>query len=275
MVTLVDELEKAGVPAKEYSRGPNGKFPFVVSIQNRLGTPGVIRVWEGNSEFEVATSKRHHQAVVGVMELERSITRNVTVTSSPGTTNAQIRGQAQRIFPVFMGTDVAWKFGAVTRGERTEAWGYTHDVATVPVTATAKAGRQNLLLGHDETHAFICALPKAVKTVAEAHELLRPKLAEREGTVRQGEFFFVPVSDRLSATLMRRLSRSRYGRLENGSSHMGTTVLYNGNRYAIGVIQDERPGRHSPLLLSSFHRVVRNREVQLPTTAVPQRRYWD
>ena len=60
------------------------------------------------------------------------------------------------------------------------------------------SSKRHFLCGMDEQHCFIAQLPEGVSTVRRAHEALRPagldaKAAQR--AVRQGEFFFVPLSE--------------------------------------------------------------------------------
>lgn len=61
------------------------------------------------------------------------------------------------------------------------------------------AEKRHFLMGMDECHLFVCRLPRAATTVAEAHRILAPESvrASRESkkkVVRQGEWFFTPVS---------------------------------------------------------------------------------
>jgi hypothetical protein len=61
------------------------------------------------------------------------------------------------------------------------------------------AEKRHFLMGMDECHLFVCRLPRAATTVAEAHRILAPETvrsnrALKKKVVRQGEWFFTPVS---------------------------------------------------------------------------------
>jgi hypothetical protein len=54
--------------------------------------------------------------------------------------------------------------------------------------------KNKFLLGHDERHWFAAAVPgESVRDVRTAIESLRPAIARRPQTIRQGEWFFVPM----------------------------------------------------------------------------------
>jgi hypothetical protein len=67
------------------------------------------------------------------------------------------------------------------------------------VRRSTEARKRHFLVGRDERQLFMCRLPRACTTVAEAHTALRvpeAKLNARsvlERAVRQGEWFFVPA----------------------------------------------------------------------------------
>lgn len=187
-MTLVQELEKADLEARAYKRGPAGPAPFVIAIQNgKPKTPGLFRTWEGNAEIDVHRNRRQHQAVINTEEPARAVTRDVTfnqfqVSKPRSQPSDHIKQIARARFPVQMGGRLRWTYGDVTAisggGER---W-----AVTVPVHCHASAQIQSLLVGLDEVHYFVSALPEVATAVKEAHELLRPPTARKKGTVRQG-----------------------------------------------------------------------------------------
>ncbi len=66
-------------------------------------------------------------------------------------------------------------------------------------TNKIQAEKRHFLMGMDESHLFICRLPTAAATVAEAHRILAPdevhdRRARKEKVLRQGEWFFTPVN---------------------------------------------------------------------------------
>ena len=277
--TLVKQLRKLDLAVEPYKRGPSGKNPFVISIQDRPDNrAGIFRVWEGTGEIELFPDRNEQQAIIHLDEQARSVTQNVLMRPwgvKPPQQTRMLNLNAQRRFNVFMGPNVRWKYGKMKAEHRKDLYGKFEDRwdVTIPVTCTARARNQSLLVGMDETHLFVSALPQNVTSVTDAHELLRPATARKDGTIRQGEFFFVPVSERLSTALHKKISDVRHRALEPGSSHWGHVVIHGAHRYAIGVITDLRAGRHEPLVLPDWHDVVRNREVVMPR--MRQTRSWD
>ncbi|HEY3742945.1 MAG TPA: hypothetical protein VGL53_24025 [Bryobacteraceae bacterium] len=60
--------------------------------------------------------------------------------------------------------------------------------------------KNKFLLGHDERHWFAAAVPgDSIRDVRTAIESLRPDEVEPDGAIRQGEWFFVPMSPSFAA----------------------------------------------------------------------------
>lgn len=281
-LTLEEKLAKADLLAVPYARGPAGARPFVISIQEAGGGPGIFRTWQGAAEIEVTPSKKHKQAVLTATELPRSVTRTVEILDwqtgkAIDKISPSMRDTAIGSFPTFMGEDVKFtvadEISKATKGVDYNG-NFTHWRLSIAVTGTAPANEQTLLVGMDETHYFVSALPEKALTVVEAHELLKPVSAKAEGTKRQGEWFFIPVkTKKLQDALFARLSELNWGSLEQDSSHHGNTLIHGNATYAIGDVTDGRKGRHKPLVLTEWHRVQRNREVEVASQ--PRQRYWD
>ncbi len=134
------------------------------------------------------------------------------------------------------------------------------------VTAEVGASEMILLLGWDERAMFVAALPKAVKTVKNAHEILRPKGVPKDA-LRQGEFFFVPVSQKISDALDKKFCQSNWtecSQLGASENHMAAMHLdYDRKEYAAGMIWDKEK-RHDPIWLDGWFEVVHNAELDLP-----------
>lgn len=69
-----------------------------------------------------------------------------------------------------------------------------HTLSFKRITKITTTTEMCFLIGVDESHYFISQLPKVVKTVKEAHTLLRPKNVPIN-SLRQGEWFFVEFKD--------------------------------------------------------------------------------
>jgi hypothetical protein len=131
-------------------------------------------------------------------------------------------------------------------------------LARVP-DASGQAVKSRFLLGHDERHWFVAAIPESnpVSTVAAAKEALKPsEIALRERSlrtrvrqrrinkvrIRQGEWFFVPVRNlTIKPTLVFRNEPLRRGQ---GKPHVcqelyrdGGEMVYVNRRYPNGLTQ--------------------------------------
>jgi hypothetical protein len=77
---------------------------------------------------------------------------------------------------------------------------YSKSGRTAHVERFTDARKRHFLCGMDEQHCFIAMLPQPVSSVSRAHEVLKPRGFEalsrraQRHAVRQGEFFFAPVS---------------------------------------------------------------------------------
>ena len=280
MSPTVRELRKAGIIVEDYRKAPAGRDAFVVAIQP-FGRKGKLRIHEGNADIEVFPDREQRQAVMNVKEHPHVISRKVSGTFYGREQEKPTEEQATRRlinnFPVQMpdGTRHTVK-GLQIKKNRDGYW-----VASGIVTGRkSQRSRMTFLVGVDEKHHFICALPKSASSVEEAHKILRPEGVPADAP-RQGEWFFVPVSQRLEQKLNRiaetnprRVSEES---LEFMSSHIAKQLLrFDGNDYVIGYVHDNRTTRHRGIYLPKWHRVVRNNEVT-PKDPVQraQMRSWD
>lgn len=165
-------------------------------------------------------------------------------------------------------------------------------VGKIKIRHAAPEATHFLFMGKDETHPFISMLPERPTSWQHAIDQLRPEISNDH--VRVGEWFFERVSnpaevEALNAAFTEQLRTKTYQRrhqqLENRSSHMVTShmrskALGKMEDYACGFVYDVRRGRHDTIFLDSWHRVVRNGEVNLQSDPTnferPERsRYWD
>lgn len=291
-------LMSAGMNAKRYARPPVTKSIYTMSTGQKSDK---FRFWLGDAEVTAVVDKNYRQAVLTVHEKDRWIEDIVWGPSS--LSKAAILRQATLVpnsdqslvrkfftisvedFPSYpiMGDTIQsafeWEGYRVPRFRQGGYYRVGDSAYQVcqhaPETTTA------FLVGIDESSHFISQLPKLVTSVEEAHEVLKPK-GLGENYLRQGEWFFVPVTDplvvedldaRLRRSLKRRDSAALRG-MEHYSSHQGISMTAYGSRYAIGPIVDTREGHHKRLMLDGWHEVIRNTEVVVRRITAP-RRYWD
>jgi hypothetical protein len=128
------------------------------------------------------------------------------------------------------------------------------------------------LCGRDEAHLFVAQVEGGT-TVADAHRRLKPQAvqeAERSGAggiLRQGEWFFLPLTEGESVQMAQRLKAApwrirRNGSLGgNGRPHLAAELVRDGpdKVFARGAI---RHPDHKTLVLTEWRRVQRNAEVR-------------
>ena len=138
---------------------------------------------------------------------------------------------------------------------------------SVVVERSTSGGGRHMLVGCDERQLFMCELPKPCTSVKQAHEALRPAAVPKT-TIRQGEWFFVPVTDhehgniKLAlrgnhAVIRRNEAINRYIP-RAGKPHIVEEILPFGGVFVRGAV---RHPDHKTIQLRSWHRVVKNLEV--------------
>lgn len=285
---LAERIEKFDVPAEGYERGPSGKNVFILSLYRG----NTVKVWPGVAEVTVRGSSARRQVVINVFEARRRITHLVKVPSLPGyvegASDDDKQGRLRRRFPVQFpdGDRVRWSYKDI-KWEPDKATNYGTLSGTV--TATVPQTRQSFLVGYDENALFVSMLPEAAESVKDAHEILRPSGID-ERALRQGEWFFQPVAKKTAEELDKRVAADPSilddspEELGSDSSHYASQALrHKGRLYAIGWVTDRRyrgrgysqgkSSHHTPLFLTDWHLVVRNREV-VPENQTPSRS-WD
>ena len=304
MTKVAEKLMSVGIEVYEHKRkSPN----FILSRQGR-----VLRINVGKGEVTVSTDKRKRQAVITVVEPARTVPAGTVYVDYVDRKRKGKIAQADALewFKNKLGKDfnkaIRRGIGLVVPGSRLimgdcvnshvqDHWTYDYEKgenvkdgrsfsAGFKVSLRTSKTTTTFLVGYDESSSdvpFICQLKKPVSTVKEAHEELLPKNVKLDKKhKRQGEWFFNPVSQKLNKELFsKRMKTQRLGEQptqwwQAKGSHEATVVKHKNKTYAIGTVKDTRKGHHEPLVLTSFHEVIRNNEVVIPETE-PQNRRWD
>lgn len=305
---LATKLSECGANFAPYRKRPRGLEGLAVG-----GSPDgkVIRVWiDEGLDPEISTSKKHRQATLSLYEDKREVISQspITlgkeeVTSTYQRTASSLIGVALKRAPQIGSSRAARREAILEDGWDKKVRKFLRQVkavhnsdpgskVTVPpnyITIRAEvhtylpAQRNNLLMGIDETSHFVCLLPEKANSVEEAHEILRSDEARVKGTLRQGEFFFVPLTEGEKKWVEEAQYKNPlpYRQLEVGSSHRAAlTLLRRGQtveRFVIGLVTDQRWGRHEHLVLPEWRKVVRNTEIRTGRRTSTRRRtrYYD
>lgn len=287
MTEVLEKLTKAGIDVVPYVRGPAGPETFMLSVDAHPAGVGRLRIWEGTrAQIEAHGDKRHRQAVLTVVEPARKIRRNIRGVYAVGSQH-----DARRVFevgsrfPVQMPPNTKFAvIGDVARNDpmslpQPHYWDAT-------VEARSPRSTQSFLVGIDETHHFVAALPKRASSVPEAHAVLRPRAVPARAA-RQGEWFFVQASPRTLVELEKLVPHVRARFLDRSdypappfpsveTTHWAAqTLVYRNALYACGYVLETRGTRHEPLFLPEWSRVFRNRELLSVPTLETVRRSWD
>ena len=274
-VSVIKTLKDIGINAESYKRGPSGKEPFIIAVEsNKKG--GHLKIWEGESNIEVITDKKHRQAILNVKERPRSITRKTRVTwyNNEEPTMEQMEHELREYFPVnVVGGSFKFKnvkvkkdttYNTETQKEQPRDNFYYATISGEVTWKTNSRRTMSFLVGFDERHHFVSMLPETASSVEEAHAILRPKGLSKEAK-RQGEWFFDPVSQKkareLTNFIVANSSKVRARDLEVNSSHRALQLVeIDKTKYVTGLVRDSREYRHEGLFLDGWHRVVRNLE---------------
>jgi hypothetical protein len=284
-MNLIEKLKKYNIRAKAYSKPPAGKDVFVISIKPDH-PEGTILINQGNAKIQVRGDAAQRQAAITVREQGRVVTRKVTKGHysriEPGPQ------EQKRIlinaFPTVMPSGTKWtvkdiKMNKVVQPPSSVATDSTNQPQTWRITGivTARVIRRTVmhfLVGMDETHHFVSPLSKHARSVLHAHGMLRPLAAKRKmgkGAKRQGEWFFVKLTkEELAEVEKIAENQSRIQDRQLGKTTHRAKSAVRGKKgiiYAIGLIADTRRGRHEHLWLSTWHKVVRNKEAKMKASS--------
>ena len=292
---------RAGIPSQGYKKSPVVHSGFIASIYHNK-----LWIWlTAKTKIRITPSKKHGQAVVIVKEGKRNIStvwiarlQIITAYGDSFTTISKriLSGIIDTHVPIGIpGTDLEYKHVLSKTGHKEvkrfvngHLSGHRSLSVSIKSTISVPPTQTNLLVGTDEHKLFICALPEEPKNVEHAHEILRPE-GVPEDSLRQGEWFFVPITDEEARMFFKKPGPAEaeiarvYGiphvnrsatRLEAGSSHYVNIQLTRDEQsFVIGRVYDERPDRHSELFLGGLHKAIRNREIVFNQ---PERtKYWD
>jgi len=282
----VDQLQQVGITTVLRSRKElSDTNPVELSLndsRNKL-IISVAKYYEedisANLTFKVQdTSKEFRQAVLFVKEGKRTIKRTVTIHLDRKT---KIRSDSssvwRREFPVALPegkSKFTARYVSVVEDIDYRCW-----VHSVEITAEVEATSTYFLLGFDEEHMFVSMLPRKAKTVVGAHTMLMPPaLRKRTDVIRQGEFYFVPVSDeegdkitrfikallKQGADEMYLLSSEQLTKDKVESDHTAQcSYRTKAAQYVMGAVGNER----HYTMLPGWHRVYQNLEVPAPDDA--------
>lgn len=272
------KLREGDVITNAYKHGP---------LSDSICTVGthmdVVRVWSGLADIDVRPDRTKRQAVMNIVEGDRQIEKVYGIMPKKGAdgriSQDTIHFVGQRAFPVGVPEGAEFSFEVLDYHYIMKQWRSTGEGLKIRGTMKMPNTKLSLLVGMDEVAQFISALPENhVDSVAEAHDLLRGNVPTHAR--RQGEWFFVPVDHHESIAIDRYLRRGeaafRAAQLEPGSNHHASVLItVNRKRYAVGVVADLRGDRHYPLVLPTWHRVERNRELAVPASMSQRPVRWD
>jgi len=299
---ISDQLNKADINASEFKRTPLKGINFTLASTIKGDN---IKVYANDTiEYDLHTNKRHKQAVLNIEEEARNIDVKVPIpeniyihhstiydddrSSLNNDLRRALREHNRLLIP---NSKISIKIkedyvNRIIKECKSHVWNDIRPKSN-EYEFTIKAPKQvnHLLCGIDETAHFICALPEEAKSVKEAHEMLRPK-GIPDNALRQGEWFIFPATSKEIKKIEEYVQETNpystlfsfdFSHLEENSSHRASTKIILDNKiYAIGIISDIRKGRHKDLVLSSWHRIVRNREIPVVQNNVKQKsQYWD
>lgn len=296
--------ERAEINTIEYKRNPVAGSNFIINSPAKTR----IRLWKTEvAKVESHFSKRHNQVTLSVLEDKRTLKgkRNLqlyiesyliayrnnrnsaTLTKVAKEILEGMRNCARRLNPIVIpGSNRNPKINLSLSLPKIKEFvkenykvqlgvTYLHFVADYAITVPKT--ENHLLIGIDEVAHFICGLPEKPENVRHAHEILRPKGIAAD-CKRQGEFFFKPCTRAELRDIKDALNNGKFPRdrtLEYLSSHRSPCALkLDKTMYANVLVYDNRNGRHEPIVLEGWHKVVRNNEIVVESLA-PERMYWD
>lgn len=326
IATKIEDV--SGIPTIGYKRGPVGMNICIFSINSNA-----LRIWPGAAQVDlIDANEKKKQVVFSIKEETRQIKVKHKAPISGATYHDgcwrdysgrpinietfknQLFDRNNKMTKDFLANAVGLALPTKTKYSYEIQGRYTEEITRqngmvvhslydyIEITAKIPAMNMYVLAGYDESALFICELPKAVESFEEACDSLMPKEVKLAFSYkRQGEWFFVPVSQKESSQIDNLLqgatskgkltfthernsfglsiatkpysvaftgSRGKdftyyaNGSLENGSSHHAASLLVTKDAvYVCGAVIDGRENHHRPLFLSEWHRAYRNLEV--------------
>lgn len=250
---VLSVFASVGLKVKEEEIANGAMDIFQMDIVNRHNkAQNRFRIWGGEASVKVLdVDKKHKQVLLAVKEPSKTFESNVG-------TFGRSKEEMQKEF----GTRLVF-----------------YDKHTSRIKKTTPGAERRILCGVDEGHYFISVVPGKPKTVAEAHVALTPKLLRnRKDYIRQGEWFFVPLSEKEYAQLLRDWPTNYYtntsidSQFEKNSDNYHyademlvweTNVVKTGNEYFPILVRGEiRHDRHKTIDLGDkWHLVLQNEEI--------------
>ena len=195
LTEVIQAAKDVGLRIKSEMVDDSNPNIFQMDVDERNDTRRqVFRLHRGQATVRlVAKDTKHAQVVFQVQEpsqvFETWLENKKGLTAEellPKVKNQNYAYMSWKETPEGGSTGTAWKKAVPTRyyGEK-----------------RTPGEKRWFLFGKDEGHYFIAQLPEQVESVKEAHDVLLPEAvrnltpAQRRKVLRQGEFFFVPVTD--------------------------------------------------------------------------------
>ena len=274
-------FDKAGIESKSYTRPPLGTEVFALALNEKRD---MVRFHLPNENVLIENerfSTKHNQVSFSVVEPRRVIEKTVQLSKYTYGYGSNYKPEwsewdLQRYFGINLPETT--KYEAVKSEKIKDRYSNSdYTLYDVTIKATVPKSTQHFLVGYDEHHLFVSGLPKAAKSIEDAHKILRPK-GVTGSTLRQGEWFFLPADvdeAEFDQKYVNRVRRAQYDQrigdftniannVWNGSfstNHKAAMVVsVKGKKYVKGLVFDTT-GRHDSILLPKWHLVVKNKEV--------------
>lgn len=273
---LADRFADAGLRltlAREpIARVVNAERVFQMDIRR-------VRAWDSNSEYYVAWPGGDDN-VAQVQGVDRAVHQLVMMVCEPRQWFFEpvpwnVAKRARRF-------GAAWR-EMIAREARVGVGDIVGNIEQAWLRRSTEARKRHFLVGRDERQLFMCRLPHACTTVAQAHaELRAPQATDARGvllrTIRQGEWFFVPTETEEQEMIDREIARGKLWVYRRAS--IGSFIPRAGKPHRadeLVVVQDKGDVRvyargrvrhvdHKTVRLPFWVRVYRNREVQEQTS---------
>jgi hypothetical protein len=215
LTELIADCQKAGITVQPYQRAPSGMADVLVITLTDSRDKIYISPGKATS-VSWAVDKKFSQAVVTVTEDARKVSETLKVNrrgmdptdTLPEEFLSCVRGYTKMAFSrptritVDSTTTAQYELGLSLGGPARTV------IDTMKVTHHVPKSVAHFLLGKDESGLFVSMLREEARSVQHAHQILRPK-GLKSTTVRVGEWFFDPVTDKALTAQLNELYVSR------------------------------------------------------------------
>lgn len=178
--SAIAKMESVGIPV---SLDRHTASWFQLSLSDDRKELYIAIEKENEDDVQViSVSKKFRQVLLAVKEPARNLYSNTLPVKLHSTLKGKSQAQLKKLYLQHKGPAGTYLKFFIGHSGRV-------------IGAQVAGGTQKFLIGYDEKHLFVSLLTDAtVKTVAEAHRSLIPKQVRGKKYLRQGEFFFLPVS---------------------------------------------------------------------------------